>query len=344
VADLILSETCYSPGSRLPRHSHENAYLCLVRQGSYSETYGGRTRTCGPMTVAFHPPEELHEESFHDEPVLSFNVELTARWLHRLRDHSALLERAPHFDGGPHAFLVLRLYREFQAPDGLSPLAVEGLMLEMAAEACRRSQPDARRNKPRWLEQTRELLHARFHEPMTLAEIAAGVGVHPVYLASVFRRHYRSSVGEYVRRLRIEFASRRLGGAPRRNRPGRRVRRPKPFLPRVQTPHRLHACRLSQNRADPLIVFKDLCFVQELVREARENASRRLLRGRGRKHRRQAHARQTDRQADDARHDRVAVRRAAGDRPGRSRPGAHPRQGGGTGLHGLGRGETEGHR
>jgi AraC-like DNA-binding protein len=31
------------------------------------------------------------------------------------------------------------------------------------------------------------------------------VGVHPVYLASAFRRHYRCSIGEYKRRLRVEF-------------------------------------------------------------------------------------------------------------------------------------------
>jgi AraC family transcriptional regulator len=34
--------------------------------------------------------------------------------------------------------------------------------------------------------------------------------VHPVYLACAFRRHYRSTVGEYVRRLRVEFACREL--------------------------------------------------------------------------------------------------------------------------------------
>jgi AraC family transcriptional regulator len=43
-----------------------------------------------------------------------------------------------------------------------------------------------------------------------MAEIARRVGVHPVYLASEFRRRYGLTVGEYVRQLRIEYASRQL--------------------------------------------------------------------------------------------------------------------------------------
>src|SRR5207249_4782506 len=56
VGGLLLTETHYSPGVHLPRHAHENAYFCLVRRGTYVEQFGGRTRVCGPLTVAFHPP------------------------------------------------------------------------------------------------------------------------------------------------------------------------------------------------------------------------------------------------------------------------------------------------
>jgi AraC family transcriptional regulator len=41
---------------------------------------------------------------------------------------------------------------------------------------------------------------------LTLAHVAAQVGVHPVHLATTFRRKYGVTVGEFVRRLRIEHA------------------------------------------------------------------------------------------------------------------------------------------
>src|SRR6516165_9099876 len=86
VGDIVLTETRYAPGSRLPRHSHEHAYLCLVRRGGYTETYGARHRECGPRTVAFHPPEELHAQNMHASEVWSFNVELPTPWLRRMRE------------------------------------------------------------------------------------------------------------------------------------------------------------------------------------------------------------------------------------------------------------------
>ena len=63
---------------------------------------------------------------------------------------------------------------------------------------------------PQWLERVRNILEQRFAEPYKLSEIAAEAGVHPVHLAREFRKHYGSSVGEYLRRMRIEYACREL--------------------------------------------------------------------------------------------------------------------------------------
>ena len=90
------------------------------------------------------------------------------------------------------------------------PLAVEGLALEILAELSQQhtNPPDAKR--PRWLQQARDVLHSQFPETLTHDDVAKLVGVHPVHLAVVFRRHFGCTIGEYVRRLRIEFASRRI--------------------------------------------------------------------------------------------------------------------------------------
>jgi AraC family transcriptional regulator len=39
-----------------------------------------------------------------------------------------------------------------------------------------------------------------------LGELAADVSVHPVHLARAFRKRYLCSVGDYIRKLRIEAA------------------------------------------------------------------------------------------------------------------------------------------
>ena len=104
----------------------------------------------------------------------------------------------------------MKVYREFLEPDGAAPLAIEGLTLEMLAEASRRRLPALDRKPPRWLVQAQDLLRARFTERITIAEIAAAVGVHPVHLAREFRCFHHCTIGEYLRRLRIERACEQL--------------------------------------------------------------------------------------------------------------------------------------
>ena len=103
----------------------------------------------------------------------------------------------------------MKLYREFERPDSISLLAFEGLMIEALSELARLNE-NALVAAPAWLRQAHGLLHDRFSENLALDEIAASVGVHPAHLARSFRRCYGSTVGEYQRRLRVEYASRQL--------------------------------------------------------------------------------------------------------------------------------------
>ena len=65
-------------------------------------------------------------------------------------------------------------------------------------------------SSPRWLQQAKDLLHARFNENLTLAHIAQNVGVHPVHLAQTFHKTYHCTIGDYMRKLRIEYACHEL--------------------------------------------------------------------------------------------------------------------------------------
>jgi AraC family transcriptional regulator len=114
------------------------------------------------------------------------------------------------FDGGPLAALGRRIYGEFSRMDAAAPLAIEGLMLEMLAWGTRERQTQQVRSRPSWVSRAREILHDDPAAPVSLGSLARTVGVHPVTLARGFRRAYGCSVGEYLRRLRIVQAARRL--------------------------------------------------------------------------------------------------------------------------------------
>ena len=211
VDGLFLSETVYTPQTRVPRHSHVHAFLSLVRQGRYTETYGRHSRDCEPLTLAFHPPEEVHAAQIDEEPALLFNIEMDPKWLQRLDLGSDIFEDGFNFQGGDLATLALRVNHEFHLRDQASPLAIEGLTLELLAAVSRKSRPATNgRGMPPWLERVWQIVQDRFCEPLTLTDVASTVAVHPVHLATTFRRFYHCSLGDAVRRRRIELASQHL--------------------------------------------------------------------------------------------------------------------------------------
>jgi AraC family transcriptional regulator len=205
-----MTECVYSPGLKMPKHSHELAYFSLVLLGNFTETFGSAQVTGKPAVLIAHPPEHAHAVVFHSREVRIFRTEIKSRWLERLRESSINFESSSCFDGGLPVGLALRLYREFRARDKYSTLAIEGLLLELLAEVSRRREQSRTRHAPHWLERAREILHETAGVVPTLTEVALEVGVHPVHLAHEFRKFYAESVGEYARRLRLEAACRQI--------------------------------------------------------------------------------------------------------------------------------------
>jgi AraC family transcriptional regulator len=216
VSSFDLSERAYPARFRTPKHSHKQALFCFVVQGDYTETYGGKTRECSQSALLFHPANETHAEHFHESGGRSFIIEIAPEWLERVRECADVVDAPAEFHGGAHELLARRLYKEFTLMDGVSSLVIEGLMLEMIGETARHSAYNSRisaNHAPRWLQQARELLHDRFTERLTLAELARDVGVHPVHLAQAFHKSYQCTVGDYVRQLRIEYARHELAAS-----------------------------------------------------------------------------------------------------------------------------------
>lgn len=205
-AGLRLSESIYPANLRMSSHAHEQAYLGIVLSGSYTERVGRKTRECKSLTTAFHPRGESHSVSFHNSPVRIFRIEITGEWCQRAGQVN-LPEEPAETDGGPLASIVLRLHNEFRSRDSWSGLAIEGLLLEVSAELARTcARTKSGEQTPAWLDDVRRRLAARAAETPALAELAASAGVHPVHLAREFRKHFRCTIGDFIRRARVEFA------------------------------------------------------------------------------------------------------------------------------------------
>lgn len=205
VSDLILTETAFDAHSRLPKHAHENSYFCFALQGVYTERYGNREVICQPCTLTFRAAGQTHEDFIHGADARVFVLELSPNWIEKLRAESLTLRSASESYGGALTRLCARLNREFHKRDTAAKLAIEGLALELLAEAARQPHPRIR-TAPPWLRQAREMIVEYFPDTLKLTQIASEVGVHPIYLATTFRQKFGLTIGEFVRQLRIEHA------------------------------------------------------------------------------------------------------------------------------------------
>lgn len=200
-----LMEAVYPPGRELPKHSHECACFSIMVRGRMKENYGSRTLESYEQTIGFNAADEPHSNSISSSGARFLILELGVEQTKRAQQYSPRFNRSAVFNQGALSWLGLKLFQEAEQDDAVSPLAIEGLALEMIATLCRLNEP-RRSQSPRWLTQAHDLLRDQFAEPLSVTTIAKTVGVHPVHLSRTFRKRYCSSIGDYVRSLRIEKA------------------------------------------------------------------------------------------------------------------------------------------
>ena len=205
VLGLELAEVVYDPLDREPEHEHDNAHFYLAVSGDCSEIYRKQPRQYCRSTVGFLPAGHTHSVKYSDREFRWFRVNANSEWLMKLDEYIDSQLSPVHTRAGMLPELFWRLYREYRFPDSVSPVVIEALAIEMLGEVSRLGK-FTDRSTPRWLVQARDFVEAHFAEQIRLIAIADTVSVHPVHLAREFRRHFNCSIGEYVRKRRVEFA------------------------------------------------------------------------------------------------------------------------------------------
>jgi AraC-like DNA-binding protein len=204
VNDLILSELRF-PAEYLQDASEPMLpYLALVLDGSIVKSLRARTMDFGRGSAFTMPAGMWHGARFGSRGATIVIV--------RPRSESTPLtdafRRLVELRGRGFNWLAWRLAAELRASDAAAPMAAEGLALEILAATARETTIERGLGRPpRWLNAAEELLRTRIGDSVGLSELADAVGVNAAHLARVFRARYGISVGEYGRRLRLDWAT-----------------------------------------------------------------------------------------------------------------------------------------
>jgi AraC family transcriptional regulator len=207
---LLITRTTHARSSKLPRHQHERAYLCIVARGGFEERCEHGSAECDEGTVIWHAAAAAHDDVFGRMETECINIELSDTWL---VDEFGGMPALPTWAAltTPGAYWIARsIVRECRRADSLATITLEALTCALVAEICRRDSANA----PSWLHVVVERLKDEFLSPPGIQVLAREAGVHRSTLARAFQMRFGHTIGDYIRELRIHWACGRLRADP----------------------------------------------------------------------------------------------------------------------------------
>jgi AraC family transcriptional regulator len=149
---LSIADTRFTADLIIPPHEHSNAFFCFVLNGHGTRSWPALAGDEARMHLTLFPAEMPHANCWYGAKGHVLHVEFARAWLERLDAQAKLLDRPRDFARGMPVWLAGRLAEELRRPDDVTPLAVEGLVLELLAACARSRESTLARPAPKWLE------------------------------------------------------------------------------------------------------------------------------------------------------------------------------------------------
>ena len=190
-------------GVRVPEHGHDSTHLCYLFRGAMVERERRASRTLEPGGLRLSPGGDRHR--------IRAEADGFACLVIRIADPAIAAAGLRPPDGrrwlepGPATRLAAGMLAEVRRGDDASPISVDLLATELLA-MLQGPRERAPRAAPAWLDGVRDRLRDDPRRLPTLEELATEAGVSRAHLARAFRRHTGRTIGDFVRRLRVERA------------------------------------------------------------------------------------------------------------------------------------------
>jgi AraC family transcriptional regulator len=210
IAGCGIVQAWFPPESIIDHHIHEHATVAVMLNGSFDLGIRGRTYACIPASVAVEPAGERHANYIGSRGAEVVVLQPVPSETELWRPFASFLDSVGFLRHGGITAMATRLAQEIRTPDAFSNLAMEGLLLEILVAAARLKPETWRERTPPWLLRVQEILHEEPTAVLQIATLAREASVHPAHLARAFRRNFHCSIGEYSRRIRLQWAADRL--------------------------------------------------------------------------------------------------------------------------------------
>ncbi|NNE99102.1 MAG: helix-turn-helix transcriptional regulator [Pyrinomonadaceae bacterium] len=207
---FVFSEVLFAPNSKLRTQGDRSLALFCILNGGFIETFRHGKFDCGPGSVLVKPVGEPHSRQVLSSGAHCVIIEIKSNQDKRLEGLERAFDDARVIESADYFSLVRKIYKEISAPDRLSEFAIEGLALELLTRCSREGNDESNSKIPKWLLDAKGFIQDNFKDKLSLSAVADNVRMHPSHLARRFRQTFKSSIGDYTKRLRFSYAINQL--------------------------------------------------------------------------------------------------------------------------------------
>jgi AraC family transcriptional regulator len=202
---LILTDTEYT----LPDvdwHYHEHPYFTLILQGNLIEGNKKGVYYCSPGDLLLHHWQEPHYNKKPKGFSRGFHIEIEANWLKQYSLPDNLLEGSLQLKDPRLKIMMYEIYREMKRNTAESCAAIDSKLIQLLTSAVNGTQILVAA-RPVWVKRIEAVLQD-YEEShcLSLSQLAHEAGVHPVHLSRTFTTYFGTSLGNYLRILKIQRA------------------------------------------------------------------------------------------------------------------------------------------
>ena len=190
-----------------PSKATDRPYFNFLTEGYAVEHVDGGVHFYREREVLLHPKGEVRALVTGRVPVTAYCVYPSDRDLDWLKDRGVDINVRKNFSSLAFLYAARHIAEAFEGGDPVALRTAYSAFLEELVRAAKL----ARTDRQPWLPRARQFLDKNGLGGVSLEEVSKAVGIHPVHLAQEFKRHYGLTVGDYIKRMKLDEARRQLG-------------------------------------------------------------------------------------------------------------------------------------
>lgn len=200
--NLIITDTEYTH-NKVDWHYHENPYFTYLLQGKLFESNKKESYYLEPGNLLFHNWQDAHFNIKPPEFTRGFHIELNEDWFSKFDIQITNYEGSINLKNPITKNLMNQVFIESKINDQYSNLSIESNLIEIFNTI--KESKETRLTKPDWANHLKELLIEEQID-YSLKSLSSKLGIHPVHLSREFNRYFGTSLGNYIRLIKLNKA------------------------------------------------------------------------------------------------------------------------------------------